>query len=990
MKNKKMKDVLENIARRSISDDVNVLSKVSVQLKRKSLMMTLRTRPVLMVLVILLSLLFLSSVVYAIGKATGYIPGVGLIDQSMPLRVLSEPVSITRDEITITVTSALLSADKTVIFLQVENVPSDVYPNSESDGGCLGKVDLRLENGNLLTGGFIHGGNWNTFEQKLEYASIPVDIDEATLLVACIGGTIDGRLPKNWEIPIRFIPAPPELTVMPIVEIQPTSAPSLESNVVSPLSIMKVIEVGDTYVMFTEFSRDSTGDSSVPLNAWWMETDQIDIKDGKGNDLNYTIPNDIELPAPTQPNSQVFAVQFSKNFIPPVKIVYHGLYTWKTGEPQVFEFDFDAGAAPQVGQSWSINKDFIVADTSFRLLSIKAISQGNYEGYTFYFELPDDTSLFAENGRALSIENLELEGNTTLGGGGGTGEISKVYEKIPTGMLKVIFSVSQIVSGSKKDFQIQWSPENVSTALYGISLKLDKFIPLDDGYYLIGHSEWTDNRVMSVVPSGWTFKAYDINGYELQIQPAIYDDDVIRENLQPNQWAYRLYGKNFNGPVTLRATQMGIEFTQPIRFNLDLGVNNFDFTEQYLGRKWKLGLIPIDIPGILANATTATYIKTGDLKGFEIAIKADPVLQTISFNYESGLNTEGLAGISGGGGAYRDETTGTIFSSALTNAPMGFPIVFSTNTIEINGVWETIWNPPVDTTNSQPVFTEQACLDLPRWKQISTNGTVSLPVDLSGKILTMRGALSPEPSLFISNIDGSAEQGLVFGNGALSPDGTRLVYSDENGLIKMLEIATGSTTTLNIPSGSTANVFWSPDGQHIAFDLFTNTYQVFVMDADGENLRQLTFENEMTFAFGWSGDSKQVLISSLQRDNRNALKLIGIETGLISDLWNIQGEQAAISADNQWIAFVDKVNGRMGNGIYISRLDGTDKRLVVQLDYWFTISPVWSPDSNWVGFSVLNTDLPTGNLSLGAININSCEAVLLGEIDGAIRSWIVR
>ena len=50
----------------------------------------------------------------AVRQLFGYIPGVGIVDQSAPIRVLAEPVAVTRSGITLTVTEALLSADKTV------------------------------------------------------------------------------------------------------------------------------------------------------------------------------------------------------------------------------------------------------------------------------------------------------------------------------------------------------------------------------------------------------------------------------------------------------------------------------------------------------------------------------------------------------------------------------------------------------------------------------------------------------------------------------------------------------------------------------------------------------------------------------------------------------------------------------------------------------------------------------------------------------------
>ena len=87
MKDDRMKDALEAIARRGVPENTNLWPKISVQLgERKSLMQTIRTRPLLMIIIIILALLILTGIAYAVGMATGYIPGVGFVN-----RKLSDP-----------------------------------------------------------------------------------------------------------------------------------------------------------------------------------------------------------------------------------------------------------------------------------------------------------------------------------------------------------------------------------------------------------------------------------------------------------------------------------------------------------------------------------------------------------------------------------------------------------------------------------------------------------------------------------------------------------------------------------------------------------------------------------------------------------------------------------------------------------------------------------------------------------------------------------
>src|SRR5688572_22134922 len=57
--------------------------------RRSSLMHTLRARPLVALVIVILALLLLSGVAYAIGNLFGYIPGLGIVEQGAPIRVLA-------------------------------------------------------------------------------------------------------------------------------------------------------------------------------------------------------------------------------------------------------------------------------------------------------------------------------------------------------------------------------------------------------------------------------------------------------------------------------------------------------------------------------------------------------------------------------------------------------------------------------------------------------------------------------------------------------------------------------------------------------------------------------------------------------------------------------------------------------------------------------------------------------------------------------------
>ncbi len=129
----------------------------------------------------------------AMRSLIGYLPGVGIVDRSAPIRILAEPVSLTRQGITVSVNRATLTADQTQIEVGVSGVPLSAYPKSEAVLGCIEPSYLRLPDGT-----------------RLEVDAIfPANVNEAVYVMPCIFNTLPGAAPTDWELPLKFIPAPP-------------------------------------------------------------------------------------------------------------------------------------------------------------------------------------------------------------------------------------------------------------------------------------------------------------------------------------------------------------------------------------------------------------------------------------------------------------------------------------------------------------------------------------------------------------------------------------------------------------------------------------------------------------------------------------------------------------------------------------------------------------------------------------------------------------
>jgi hypothetical protein len=96
----------------------------------------------------------------------------------------------------------------------------------------------------------------------------------------------------------------------------------------------------------------------------------------------------------------------------------------------------------------------------------------------------------------------------------------------------------------------------------------------------------------------------------------------------------------------------------------------------------------------------------------------------------------------------------------------------------------------------------------------------------------------------------------------------------------------------------------------------------------------------------------------------------------------------AISPDGMWMAYLDKVPGKMTPGIYFSQIDGSGKRLLMQLEHRMAFMPVFSPDGKWLAVSVMNTDLPDAPIIPTLIELSSCKVIPLSGLKGSeIQEW---
>jgi len=170
--------------------------------------------------------------------------------------------------------------------------------------------------------------------------------------------------------------------------------------------------------------------------------------------------------------------------------------------------------------------------------------------------------------------------------------------------------------------------------------------------------------------------------------------------------------------------------------------------------------------------------------------------------------------------------------------------------------------------------------------------------------------------------------------------------------------------TTRLPTTGSA---WSPDGQRIAFTrhqevgestTFTDD-DVFVMDADGDGVRQLTEENP-GFHSGqptWSPDSREIAFVR----GRALAAGIGQPGSLFvmaangSDVRRLTrgalDSGPAWSPDGREIVFSRAKDFNSPRGIWVVDLVGGEPRQLTHMVDYFDTSPVWSPDGMRIAFA---------------------------------------
>lgn len=206
-----------------------------------------------------------------------------------------------------------------------------------------------------------------------------------------------------------------------------------------------------------------------------------------------------------------------------------------------------------------------------------------------------------------------------------------------------------------------------------------------------------------------------------------------------------------------------------------------------------------------------------------------------------------------------------------------------------------------------------------------------------------------------------------------SPDGKAVAFvsnRDGNSEIYIVDVVTGVQKDLTKNKANDYSPTWSPDGKYIAFvserDAVSmlpahgiTTNNIYIMNADGLNVRRLTTNNVAAGYNGlaWSPDGMKLLLNLTDvgptgdyiARGISIMDLSNLGVTVLTALSDKMSCCAKWSPDGNHILY--SVLDRGFENIYVMKADGTNQIALTDDASYYDMDPSWSPDGRYVLFS---------------------------------------
>jgi len=261
-----------------------------------------------------------------------------------------------------------------------------------------------------------------------------------------------------------------------------------------------------------------------------------------------------------------------------------------------------------------------------------------------------------------------------------------------------------------------------------------------------------------------------------------------------------------------------------------------------------------------------------------------------------------------------------------------------------------------------------------------------------GQIVFVRG-----DCIWVMDADGKNEKRLTDSGQdwfpVWSPDGREIAFpswvNDPNlqgdmGDIYVINADGSNAKQITSGTGNDMHVSWSPDGNKLA--LFrqirdqngkNKSEAIYVMNVDGSNAKKLTEEDPLFFARypKWAPDGEKIVFYRYVQGKANQVWVMNAD-GSDRKMLNNWGWYPAWSPNGRKIAFVsgrDAWNAWKSTDIYVMDTDGGNVEILTKPDSWSESYPTWSPDGTKIAFSSNRN----GNYEIYVMNADGSNALQL-------------
>ena len=512
-----------------------------------------------------------------------------------------------------------------------------------------------------------------------------------------------------------------------------------------------------------------------------------------------------------------------------------------------------------------------------------------------------------------------------------------------------------------------------------LSLTLSKYIQTDDGIILAGGMQTaaTDFHISAV--DTIAIHLHDAAGQDIPLE----EDYSLIDSLSDEMLGItapiivRSAGGYTSGKATLTVDSAWVDVNvSGVTFDFDPGQN------PQPNQTWQLDQV-VKIAGYTIRFTTA---------------QMDPHSNGLTFQYEAPNTIGGVVvmdpdhKILGGGGG--PGSTGFTYAGEFPQGVLHLTVTGLS--VNISGTWQTTVDLPELANPAAPAALPAACMTQAAWRSALQSSKGAIPAGLSGT-LVFSEPLEPDFHYWVltAKLDGSEPKKISMGDSpALSPDNSRIIYSNQSGL-QLYEMASGAQTTLAGTTRSDREALWSPDGTQIAFTRGPASgliggpgpRSIILANPDGSNQRTLVENGDANIAQAWLPDGES-LVYTIKGPDGSAVRVINVLTGKITPLFNIQYVNAGVSVspDGKQVAYEEMLPGDR-YAIYVSNLDGSNARLIVDSHPIVATVPQWSPDGRWLIVSVHDTSVSENHSILTLIELDTCQIIPLLHLNGYVSTW---